>query len=71
MKVLTHIQRSLLGLIFVVTGLNGFFRFLHQPPFTAAALSALAMMRSLTARKRSQDLNLFPLFSGGFAPEWM
>ena len=37
MKILAHIQRSLLGLIFVVTELNGFFRFLYQPPFTATA----------------------------------
>ena len=30
MRVVAHIQRSVLGLIFILTGLNGFFRFLHQ-----------------------------------------
>lgn len=48
MKVLAHIQRSLLGLIFVVTGLNGFFRFLHQSPFTAAAARELMMVMQAT-----------------------
>jgi putative oxidoreductase len=48
MKVLAHVQRSLLGLIFVVTGLNGFLRFLHQPPFTAAAARELMMVMQAT-----------------------
>jgi hypothetical protein len=50
MKVLAHIQRSLLGLIFVVTGLNGFFRFLHQPSFkTAAARELMVVMQATTS----------------------
>ena len=48
MKVLAHIQRSLPGLIFVVTGLNGFFRFLDHPPFTAAAARELIMLKQAT-----------------------
>ena len=32
MKILTIIARSLLGLIFVVFGLNAFLQFLHMPP---------------------------------------
>lgn len=34
MKTVTAIARILLGLIFVVFGLNGFFHFLHLPPPT-------------------------------------
>ena len=48
MKFLPHVQRSLLGLIFVVTGLNGFFRFLPQRPFTAAAARELMMVMQAT-----------------------
>lgn len=48
MKVLSHVQRSLLGLIFVITGLNGFFRFLPQRPFTAAAARELMMVMQAT-----------------------
>ena len=32
MKILTIIARSLLGLIFVVFGLNAFLQFIHMPP---------------------------------------
>jgi hypothetical protein len=35
-------------LIFVVTGLNGFFRFLRQPRFTAAAARELMMVMQST-----------------------
>jgi putative oxidoreductase len=48
MKALAHIQRILLGLIFVVTGLNGFLRFLHQPPFAATAARELMMLMQAT-----------------------
>ena len=48
MKVLAHIQRSLLGLIFVVTGLNGFFRFLYEPSFKTAAARELMMVMQAT-----------------------
>ena len=49
MKALAHIQPSLLGLIFVVTGLNGFFRVLHQPPLTAPVARELMMGASVTS----------------------
>src|SRR5271154_610487 len=32
MKIVSVISRYLLGLIFLVFGLNGFFNFIHQPP---------------------------------------
>ena len=34
MKIVSIIARYLLGLIFTVFGLNGFFNFIHQPPPT-------------------------------------
>jgi putative oxidoreductase len=34
MKVASIVARYLLGLIFIVFGLNGFFNFIHQPPPT-------------------------------------
>jgi hypothetical protein len=37
MRVVAHIQRTVLGLIFILTGLNGFFRFLHQPSLQTPA----------------------------------
>ena len=37
MKILTHIIRSLLGLIFLVFGLNGFLHFIPMPPPTGVA----------------------------------
>jgi uncharacterized membrane protein YphA (DoxX/SURF4 family) len=37
MKIVTIIVRVLLGLIFVVFGLNGFFHFIHMPPPTNPA----------------------------------
>jgi putative oxidoreductase len=49
MKVLAHIQRSLLGLIFVVTGLNGFFRFLHQPSFKTVTTRELMTVMQATS----------------------
>jgi putative oxidoreductase len=48
MKVLAHIQRSLLGLVFVITGLNGFIRFLHQPSIKSAAARELMMVMQAT-----------------------
>jgi len=32
MKIVTFLVRSLLGLIFIVFGLNGFLHFIHMPP---------------------------------------
>ena len=37
MKIASHIARCLLGLIFLVFGLNGFFHFLHMPGPTGVA----------------------------------
>ena len=37
MKIVTIIARVLLGLVFVVFGLNGFLHFIHMPPPTGAA----------------------------------
>lgn len=37
MKIATLIARVLLGLLFLVFGLNGFFQFLHMPPPTGLA----------------------------------
>ena len=37
MKIASHIARYLLGLIFLMFGLNGFFHFLHMPGPTGAA----------------------------------
>ncbi|HWA11216.1 MAG TPA: DoxX family protein [Opitutaceae bacterium] len=37
MKTVTHIARVLLGLVFLVFGLNGFLSFLPQPPLTGLA----------------------------------
>jgi putative oxidoreductase len=39
MKLAATISRNLLGLMFTVFGLNGFFHFIHQPP-PASALAA-------------------------------
>ena len=37
MKVAALIARNLLGLMFVIFGLNGFLHFIHQPPQTGVA----------------------------------
>ncbi len=37
MKIATLIARNLLGLMFLVFGLNGFLHFIHQPPPTGLA----------------------------------
>ena len=34
MKIVSVVARYLLGLMFTVFGLNGFFHFIHQPPST-------------------------------------
>ena len=44
MKTLILIARSLLGLMFLVFGLNGFLHFLHQPMPTGLALQYLSVM---------------------------
>ena len=44
MKIVTLLCRLLLGLIFVVFGLNGFLHFIPQPPPTGLALDYLMVM---------------------------
>jgi len=44
MKIATLIARNLLGLMFFVFGLNGFFHFIPQPPPTGMALQYLGVM---------------------------
>ena len=41
MKILIAIVRTLLGLIFVVFGLNGFLHFIHMPPPPAGSSAAM------------------------------
>jgi putative oxidoreductase len=44
MKILTHISRFLLGLIFLVFGLNGFLHFIPMPPPSGVAAQFLGSM---------------------------
>jgi putative oxidoreductase len=44
MKILTHISRFLLGLIFLVFGLNGFLHFIPMPPPNGVAGQFLGAM---------------------------
>lgn len=44
MKIATLIARNLLGLMFLVFGLNGFFHFLPQPPPTGMGLQFLSTL---------------------------
>jgi putative oxidoreductase len=44
MKILTNISRSLLGLIFLVFGLNGFLHFIPMPPPSGVAGQFLGSM---------------------------
>ncbi len=44
MKILTHISRSLLGLIFLVFGLTGFLHFIPMPPPSGVAGQFLGAM---------------------------
>ncbi len=47
MKIISTIARYLLGLMFTIFGLNGFFHFIHQPP--PANPLALQFLISVTA----------------------
>jgi putative oxidoreductase len=68
----THAARILLGLIFVVFGLNGFFHFLPQPPMSgppaefAGALVATGYMFPLI--KGTEVIGGALLLSGRFVP---
>ena len=44
MKILTHISRFLLGLIFLIFGLNGFLHFIPMPPPSGVAGQFLGAM---------------------------
>ena len=44
MKIVTHISRFLLGLIFLVFGLNGFLHFIPMPPPSGVASQFLGSM---------------------------
>jgi hypothetical protein len=44
MKIASLISRLLLGLIFLVFGLNGFLQFLHMPPPTGLALQFVGVL---------------------------
>jgi putative oxidoreductase len=44
MKILTHISRFLLGLIFLIFGLNGFLHFIPMPPPSGVAGQFLGSM---------------------------
>ena len=44
MKILTHVSRFLLGLIFLVFGLNGFLHFIPMPPPSGVAGQFLGTM---------------------------
>jgi hypothetical protein len=44
MKILTHVSRFLLGLIFLVFGLNGFLHFIPMPPPSGVAGQFLGAM---------------------------
>ena len=44
MKILTHISRFLLGLVFLVFGLNGFLHFIPMPPPSGVAGQFLGSM---------------------------
>jgi putative oxidoreductase len=72
MKVTSVIARYLLGLIFTVFGLNGFFNFIHQPPPTNplaiqffVAVSASHFAAFFFA---AQLIGGLLLFSGFFVP---
>ena len=55
MKIVSIIARYLLGLIFTVFGLNGFFNFIHQPPPTnpLAIQFFIAIARRILPRSSS------------------
>ena len=46
MRIISHLQRSLLGLVFVITGLNGLLHFLHDPSFKTAVARSYMQIQS-------------------------
>lgn len=71
MKIITTIARLLLGLIFVVFGLNMWFRFIPIPPFpegsqAAAFMGAMYMSGFLTVVKVLEVVGGLMLLTGRF-----
>ncbi len=72
MRILTLVARILLGLIFFVFGLNGFFHFIPQPvPPAAAGAFAGALLATgyfFPLLKTVETLSGFLLLTGRFVP---
>src|SRR5258708_5802878 len=71
MKIASTIARYLLGLIFFVFGLNGFFHFIPQPPPTGLALQffiAVSTSHFMTAIFAIQIVSAVLLLSNRYVP---
>ena len=71
MKILTHSSRFLLGLIFVVFGLNGFLHFIPMPPPSGVAgqfIGALFVSKHLLVVSALQAISGVLLLSNRFVP---
>src|SRR6478752_8971745 len=71
MKIVTHIARILLGLVFAVFGSNAFLHFMPMPPMTgypAQFLGALAATGYLQAIAAFQVVGGLILIIGRFVP---
>ena len=71
MKILTHSSRFLLGLIFVVFGLNGFLHFIPMPPPSGVAgqfIGALFISKHLLVVSALQAISGALLLSNRFVP---
>jgi putative oxidoreductase len=71
MKITYHLSRSLLGLIFVVFGLNGFLHFIPMPPPSGVAgqfIGALFVSKHLLVVAALQVISGALLLSNRFVP---
>jgi putative oxidoreductase len=71
MKIITHISRFLLGLIFLVFGLNGFFHFVPMPPPSGVAgqfLGAIFVSKYLLAISGLQTISGALLLINRYVP---
>ncbi|HEY0795453.1 MAG TPA: DoxX family membrane protein [Acidisarcina sp.] len=71
MKIAALIARILLGLVFVVFGLNGFFNFIHQPPMPGPAgefAGAMMTSHSFLAVAAIEVIGGALLLAGQFIP---
>jgi hypothetical protein len=71
MKITYHLSRSLLGLIFVVFGLNGFLHFIPMPPPSGVAgqfIGALFVSKHLLVVSALQVISGALLLSNRFVP---